>query len=675
MASVETVAKVTFLLAVALAITSAVLLRIVLSAEGVHVLWNEQIVATKGRYSALVMPSPFSRPSIMFFSGDSAIALEVLSFNDVLSLYKGRRLSELTPKIYVSGGEIVIDYGPFRRSVSVSEEGVRVAFEGFDEGIVALTLVGVEEIKVSNSTVELLNVSAPLNLRFDVVIRFSGCSAEPVDSYGVSGSRWAVRLALRCAQQAEALVSVRGAEGPLEGRSLLGAVTFAIYFLPLWIALAALAAWKLWLSKNLRSFKGALVFYAILSLIAGLSGHHWDMLMAYEFGRLAYNLQDPYAWTYENSLLIREKLPIPQAFFPGYAYLPHLMAFFYPLYALYQILIGDTYYLTVTPEALRLADQYSLLFKTNTFLYYALAHAYYSAFLFLTAYLIAKYYSKEKAFLFLYSFLPLTIIIEWGMYECFMLPFLVLSLALLKKEGRRAQFLSGLLWSLGSSKIYPFLSAPALLVLSKSRIAWIAGAAVAQVPTLYFLLREPVEFLSCTVLFHMNRNIGDINYFPSFLGNPVELLWLGSVGSWIEVALLLTTYYLVWKRRPEPEAAAALPMVPFLLFNRLVSPQHYLTFATLALLAGEALAFAYAGLLIFLHVNMVRPTVPYLAYHWLEVTFTRGFFTYGYSWFILALILRVVPSLVWPLVFVSLASVLTLFYVKALRGQLGGGAG
>ena len=670
----ETVAKITFAMAIMLAVVASMLLVALKLRYNLLVEWNGEVTLIKGNYGVVTSLSPFNRPSVVFFSPDRTVSLQILSFNDVLSFYNGERVgTTFVPKIYVNNSKVTIDYGKFKKVIYFSGNEVVIELDGFRRGVLGFSVIGMEDMKWNSSTIELVGVEAPLGVKFNVTLAFKGCRVEPFRELplsGVVGTNYVVQAQLDCKDKAYLSVKASAPKSPLLGKVLLYALDFSVYLLPLWAALVGLVVWKLWLSKNLKSFKGAAVFALILVVISGLSAHHWDMLMAYMFGKLTYHLEDPYRWTYENSMFLRAHVPVPNAFFPGYAYFPQLLIFFIPLYLLYKTLIRDEYFITIMPKAVELANQYSILFKSNAFVYYVLAHGYYFSFIFLTAYLISKYYNRERAFLFLYSFLPLTIIIEWGMYECFMLPFFVLSLRYLRKEGRADQALSGLLWSLGSAKIYPLLSVPALLAYSKDRLSWLGGFLLAQLPSLYFLLKEPLYFLSCTVLFHLNRNIGDINYFPSFLGNPLSLLWLGRVGSAVEMALLILTYYLIWKTRPEkPETAAALPLVPFLLFNRLVSPQHHLTFGTLALLSGEALTFAYLGVLVFLHVNLIRPTVLYLAYHWLEIAFTRRYFAYGSSAFLMEFMIKILPSFVWPFTFSAIAGTLALYYVKGLRRE------
>ena len=677
LANAETVAKITFLVAIVLAVVASILLTVIGLQENVIVSWSGGVTLIKGSYGVVTTLSPFNRPSIIFFSPDKTVTLQILSFNDVLSFVEGKRLgTTLVPKIYViNKSKVAIDYGKFKKVIYFKSDKVVIELVNFDKGVLGFSVIGMKSLRWNSSALDLIDVDTPLGLKFNVTLTFMGCKVDPLKAISmreIMGTKWIVQTQVACEKKAYVIITASAPKSPLLGRILFYVLDFSVYLVPFWVALAGLIIWRVWLSKNLKSFKGAAVFASILILISGLSAHHWDMLMAYMFGKLTYHLEDPYKWTYENTMFLRAHVPVPNAFFPGYAYFPQLLIFFVPLYALFKALIGERYFVDIMPKALELANQYSILFKSSAFAYYVMAHAYYFSFIFLTAYLISKYYDRERAFLFLYSFLPLTIIIEWGMYECFMLPFFILSLRFLNKEGKFNQALSGFLWSFGSPKIYPMLSVPALLAYSKDKLSWLAGFLLAQLPSFYFLLKEPLYFLSCTLLFHLNRNIGDINYFPSFLGNPLKLLWIGRVGSFVEAVLLILTYYLIWKVKPKrPETAAALPLIPFLLFNRLVSPQHHLTFGTLALLSGDALTFAYLGVLVFLHVNLVRPTVLYLAYHWLEITFTRGYFAYGSSAFLMEFMIKILPSLVWPFTFSAIAGTLALYYVKGLRRERG----
>ncbi len=664
-------AKLSFALAVTLSIiaSSIILYLTVIAPYGIRVYWDGGVSVANGSYIAKVS-SVYERPGMGFLT-KGGLQSAMLSLSDALSFYKDEPISAFQPKVSVNGREVILDYGPFKKIVYVNKDGIYIRLINFKEGVLGFDGAYYKRLKFDGNTVTLYDVLNTLRVPANVTISFYGCKVldvSPSRLYGFISVAFVLKAWVKCSETALIKVSFHVKGNPVVGSVVGYPLLFVTYSYPLLIAIAAIIVWKKFISKNVYSFKGLVAFAMFIIAMSMLSAHHWDQLMAYAFGELVLHGKDLYSWTVHNTELMREFYPTKVVFFPGYAYLPQMMPFFVPLSALASVLV-DKYFISLSPLALDLALQREMIFKTNAGIYYVLAHAYFYSFLLLTAYLVSKFYDKEKALLLGYSLLPLSILVEWGMYESFMLPFLVTSIYLFKRGGRREHFLSGLLWALGSGKIYPLLAVPALLILSEYKLAFLSGLLLGELPSFYYLFKEPMNFLYCTILYHMNRNIGDVNYFPSFMGEPVKILWFGKIGSAIEVALLLLTYFYVARKRPSPESAVAASLVPFLMFNRLVSPQHFLVFGTFALLSGNALTFARLGALILIHINLVRPSVLYLAYHWTELTLLRSGFAMGSSRFLSMLFLSVIPSYVWlfnqPLIFATLV----LYYANALRSR------
>lgn len=664
-------AKATFAIAIALASVSSLLIMLTTSIKPIRVEWSGAVLVSGCSYGIMATPSPYNRPTVVFFTPHKTSSAWLMSFNDVVSYFNGTPISHLGyPKIRVANdSKIIIDYTKFKKVTYVYKDTVYVELLNFTEGVLGLSVPALEGVAEGNGSVRLLGVKGPFMMKFDVVMKFTGCKPEVLRSTpfkDIMGSKYLVQVSLRCNESSKLEVIAENVEDPLVGKLILLMINYWTYSLPLIVVLIGVVLWYKWLSKNLEDFKGVLVFISILILLSGLSGHHWDLLMALKFGEMVVSGKDLYQWTYNNTLLMRDRLPNPQIFYPGYAYLPQLAPFFVPIYLAYESIFDKPYYYQLVPGTVDLAEVRALLFGALTFIYYVLVHGYFMLFYLIGAFLIYKFYGKDRFLLSVYSFLPIVIIVEWGMFEAFLIPFLVASLILLREEGNVHQLLSGLAWGMVSSKIYAALAAPALILNSRRKVLWLLGFIIAISPSLYFLLTEPKTFLSCTLLFHTNRNMGDVNYYPSFMGNPVDLLWWGKVGSAAEVVLTLLTYYLVWKLRPSPEVAAATVLVPYLLFNRLVSPQHYLTFATLVLLSGDKRTYGLLSLLILLHVNLVRPTAFYLAYHWLSAEVALSYFSYDPTGVLNLIVTSVTPSVIWPFLFPTLAGVLTLYYYKSL---------
>ncbi len=669
---IERVAKLTFIIALSLIVLSSIAIYLVIIRYNVIVSWNGVVTVRSGNYKISYGMAFFDqRPMIVYEGNQHLISLFSIGLSDLNSIYGGKRIGKTwIPKVSVDNKNLTIiaKYDPFTKYVYVKNNTVIIAWENAEklERITFELPLIYKAKKIKNGI--FLTSKDILGMPVNVIIKFKGCVVTHYYAsiitgvlYKTSGNSFSFDVV--CNKRA--LIEVRILD---KGAKFLPFPLLSLF--PLYVSIVGLIVWYAYFKRKISLSKGMmLIFIIIVTLAGGISAHHWDLLMFYWFSKFAYHLKDPYVWTYDNSMLIRKYSPNPLAFFPGYAYFPHLLFLLIPFGPI-DGLIGK-YYIPLNPLSLKLAFVQQLFFKPITILYYIFVKAYLMLFVALTSFIIARYYDKRRAWLFVLGLLTLSITLEWGMYEALLLPFLITSLVLIKREGRVKQFLSGFLWSIGSAKIYPLLSVPSLLILSKDRKWWLLGLLVAQIPTFYFLIKEPIPFLYSTILFHTHRNVGDVNFYPSFLLEPLKLLWFGSVGSFVEVILLLITYYFTYKYRPSPEKAALLPLIPFVMFNRLVSPQHYLTLGTLALLAGFEQAFFVYGVLIFLHINFVMPTVVYLVYHWASYSYSRNNFLLNPNSPLITLMMTIIPAVLYPWIYLLLVTTNIKVYVDSLKAKLG----
>ena len=665
--SPESVAKLTFIIALSLIVLSALVIYFVIVRYNVVISWSGVVTIREGNYKISYGMAFFDqRPMISYEGKQHLTPLFSIGFSDLNSVYAGKRIGKVwIPRVTVNNTNLTIiaRYGPFSKFVYVKNDAVIIVWTNAEK-LKRITF----EMPLANKFEKIKNGITLLSkdlfgFPVNVTVQVRGCEitryhasiiTSPISKKSGNG----FSFDLNCSNKATFMVKIED-----KGAKFLPIPLVALF--PLYVSAVGLVVWYLYLSKRLNFVKSIALALLFLSLAGGVSGHHWDLLMFYWFSKLAYHMKDLYAWTYENSMLIREYSPNPLAFFPGYAYFPHLIPLFLPFGPI-DDLIGK-FYIPLNPLSLKLGFVQQLFFKPLTFIYYMLVKCYLMFFLFINFYIVYKYYDKEKAWTFALGLLTLSITLEWGMYEVMLLPFLLLSLIYIKREGRLSQFLSGLFWSTGSAKIYPILSAPALIFVSKDWKWWLLGFLIAQIPTLYFLIKEPIPFLYSTLLFHTRRNVGDVNFYPSFLLEPLNALWLGSIGSFVEFSLILLTYYFIFKYKPSPERAALLPLIPFVMFNRLVSPQHYLTLGTLVLLAGFESVFFVYGILIFLHINFVMPTAAYMVYHWASYSYTRNEFLLNPNSPLIILMMAVLPSVLYPWIYLTLAATNVKVYAESLK--------
>lgn len=338
--------------------------------------------------------------------------------------------------------------------------------------------------------------------------------------------------------------------------------------------------------------------------------HLWDIntiqVSVYQF----INKVNPYEYVYNTTQKLRSIAGL-SINYEGFAYLPHALFFFIPPYFLYLSLGGDPLPIRGVRDPMY---YFTFYFHPNIYLFlFTIKLPLIMADLVIVS--ILYDYSGEKTAS-LYAFSPYIIFINsmWGMFDNIIALTLLLTIVLLKKN---RVISAGFMYGISLTKLY---TAYAIVPLTynvwkqgktKSLIGFILGAVVSQIPTLYFLYKNPLAFISSTLLFHGSRPGGGVNPF-NVLWNIKDLnfnIMVSNMITAISLTLtLLVSLYTILKKM-DLERAVISTCISGILLGKITNEQYLVPVYTLLLLythspyVNESTRKLSIGYLIFALIN------------------------------------------------------------------------
>ncbi|ALU12465.1 hypothetical protein EYM_04100 [Ignicoccus islandicus DSM 13165] len=391
----------------------------------------------------------------------------------------------------------------------------------------------------------------------------------------------------------------------------------AIIIMPL----IAVITWRK-IRNELRTPRGFFVFVILMSFMGSITALHWDAIMSYYFAKYSFDPISLYKWTYSNQLMAKVKLPSHYPMFAGYTYItPWIAILLFPL-SFIQSLFNPTGFLyTLTPDALTLG-MYSLwTFKLNHLIYYFTLGLWFGIFLYAT-YLIAKrIFEEEKVLMFMYS--PFTVLITfyWKMFEPMLLLFLVLVIYMVSKS-KKHYLISGFFGGIVTTKVYGTIYLlPFIKYISKRKLVLaLLGILISYIPSLIIVKSLGLDkFIFITLYYQSHREIAAVNYFPLILGEPIKIITsFGNLAMVIEIFLFVLVFALFLKygriRSIRDHLIWSIAMiVPYMIFNKIVSPQNYLFMLFSLYVLGLTELANLLSITLTLYVISVFPTVFYFA--------------------------------------------------------------
>ncbi len=340
---------------------------------------------------------------------------------------------------------------------------------------------------------------------------------------------------------------------------------------------------KKWEKLNNKT-KLLLTTLIVRLVLAPFFMHLWDVNTIQVSMYQIMNKVNPYEYVYNMTQRLRSigGLPIN---YEGFAYLPHALFIFFPFYFLYLALGAEPLPLRGVIDPIHVITFY---FHPDIYIFLFIIKLPIIIVDVLVVTILYSYFNENAAKL--YAFSPYVIFITsmWGMFDNIIALALLLTIVLLKKN----KFASaGFMYGISLIKFYTiYMVFPLLYNVWKSNdlkslAKFIAGVIISQIPTFYFLYRNPTAFISSTLLFHGLRPGGGINIL-NVLWNIKDLhfnIEVSNIATAISlIATLFLSVYIIIQRIDLEKAMISTSIIGILL-GKITNEQYLLPIYTLLL--------------------------------------------------------------------------------------------
>lgn len=259
-----------------------------------------------------------------------------------------------------------------------------------------------------------------------------------------------------------------------------------------------------------NALKLTLAAVAIRLAVAPFFMHTWDVTTIITSSDQFLKGISPYSYVLQQTEALYESTGLHLPYY-GFLYLPTVLIVFAPFYWAYLTLFGST------PLVGGHGDIYTGLKLVYPQLYYGLLLIKLPVILAdgAVTYLL---YPRNPGAAKIYAFSPYLIIITsvWGNFDSLIGLFLLLSYLVFE----RSKTLSGFFYGVSMMKFYTIVCMgaflPKLIRQPRELVKFLVGAAASQVPTLYYLVREPKTFLDA-VVFQAVRPVNGVNLYYSMV--------------------------------------------------------------------------------------------------------------------------------------------------------------
>jgi hypothetical protein len=317
-----------------------------------------------------------------------------------------------------------------------------------------------------------------------------------------------------------------------------------------------------------KALKLALAAVAIRLAIAPFFMHTWDVTTIIVSSDQFLKGVSPYAYVLQQTESLYENtgLHLP---YHGFLYLPTVLIVFAPFYWIYLTLFGSA------PLVGGHGDIYTGLRLVYPQLYYGLLLIKLPVILADGA-VIYLLYSRNAGAAKVYAFSPYIIVVTsvWGNFDSLIGLFLLLSYIAFD----RSKVLSGFFYGVSMMKLYTIVCMGAFLsrLMKQPRelLKFLAGAAVSQIPTFYYLICEPKTFLGA-VVFQAVRPVNGVNLYYSMVavrGLEETLLLTKLVLLAFAAAIIVVSVYYA-KRGVELNEAITGLMLAYVVFAPVTNEQ------------------------------------------------------------------------------------------------------
>ncbi len=579
---------------------------------------------------------PLSRPGIWSLDRSyPMVKYLLLSFDDGGSVVNGIPLIGCNVTIKSKGNNIIANYfyhGNLIATKVVVPQDLTVIFHGKVERISLYSRLPLKIKVIDKNTLKISSLLPFMNYRYNITLGFENCKVlSAMNTYFNA-------TLINLDSNGTCIIKIKEVNGCFVGTTERGERAcypspyysrtigmmlngFANYLIIVLMPILAIILWKFYISKNLTNVKGVAAYGFTLALLGSITALHWDAVMSYIFASKAFDPVGLYAWTRHFQIAVKLKIPSHYPLFPGYTYVtPWIAILLSPLSIVVKLFDPKGFIHVFAYDEFLMGVYTSWNFRTSYLMYYLALGLWYALFNVIT-YLVGKRVFDEKdVLLFLYS--PFTAVVSyyWKMFEPMLIAlFLTLLYLLTKKKGT---VLSGGIAAIVMTKVYPtFAIIPLLKVLRPKEILMaMVGFIIFLIPAIITILNLGLKkFLFITLYYQSHREIAAVNFFPIVMPEILEVVRIfGNISTLIEVSLFLLLFIEFIKRGKirdvrEYLAWSIVLMVPYLMFNKLVSPQNYLFLLMFTYLLKMYSQANLLSLILTAYVALVFPTVFYFA--------------------------------------------------------------
>ncbi len=351
--------------------------------------------------------------------------------------------------------------------------------------------------------------------------------------------------------------------------------------------------------------------FLIRIVLAPFFVHSWDMTTIQDSMEIFLNGDNPYT---EYATITRniQTSTGTQIFFEGYAYLPHLLYIYAPVYKAYLLLGGDP---TPINNAHLPTAPTNVAFSPDVFLFLTIMKL---PLIFADLLVVYFLYQMKPKLATIYAFSPYIILISaiWGMFDALLAVSLLLSVLLFYQN----KFLSGIFFSLSLIKPIALLSLPIFIIMFlrerkyKQLLYFSIGVVLIQIPTIAYLLIDTDSFINTTTLFHLKRTPAGLTPLNIFLNIPDLRFSIEAVSylTIISIIAYVGMLFFVVKKKISLEYGIIITILYYFLFGKVISEQLFvLIYPLLLLKLGDVVRKFDKYIIAFAFIN---PTIVYLAF-------------------------------------------------------------
>ncbi|MDG6982770.1 MAG: hypothetical protein JRM74_04875 [Nitrososphaerota archaeon] len=311
------------------------------------------------------------------------------------------------------------------------------------------------------------------------------------------------------------------------------------------------------------------VAVAIRVALAPFFMHAWDMTTLMTASQQFLSGVNPYTYVQQQAALQQAATGLPLPFY-GFAYTATTLLVYAPFYWAYHALGFAP--LPLTGWQLQPGQALGLVYPAAFYFLLLMKIPVIAA----DAAVVYLLYKRAPRLGWVYALSPYVIVITslWGNFD----PLIGLFLLIAYLAFDRSKLLSGFVFGLSMMKVYTVVATPAFLLAigkkPRDLASFLVGAAVAQIPSAYYLAADPSSFLYA-LGFQASRPANGVNIYYALIELRSIYLEISAANlvSAVFVASLAVATYAMWRSKTGLKESIVLLMLVYIVFAPVTNEQ------------------------------------------------------------------------------------------------------